>query len=1279
MDSANSVNIAIEEDKKDKSSVSFFALWKYSNGLEKFINLVALVAAIGAGTGLPLMTIVLRDFTDSFVEFGSAIQSSQANIDEITQKFKTDTNSTAIYFIYIAVGVAVLTYIFLSAFVITGETVAGTVRKEYFKSILHQDISYFDNIGAGEIVDRIQAQTLLLQDGISQKVPLVIMSCSTFIAAFVIGFILEWRLTLVTAAIFPVIMIVGTASEMFSSKYQSRALEGQSKASSIAEEALSSIRNAHSLNYQKQLNQLFGKHASEVKKNNLLNAVVWVLTVGLYIITNAFTNESCIALAFWFGITLTIWGYTQAGTVIAVFFCVVIGSFALTMAPTHMQAFALAQNAAANIYPTIEDDNAISARADEGLRPSTDTLLGHIAFDDVDFIYPSRPSVTVLKGFSVDILPGKSIALVGSSGSGKSTVVSILERFYKPKSGSVTLDGKSIDDYSLKWLRSQIGYVGQEPVLFSCSIKENVEYGLIGTEFENKSADVKFQLVQEACKKANAHDFVCELPEGYETDVSLKPDLYVGNRGFLLSGGQKQRIAIARAIVSNPKILILDEATSALDTLSENVVQKALDNASTGRTTISIAHRLSTIKNADSILVMKQGTIVEQGTHDDLIQIQDGIYAGLVAMQNLDQDSSKPQMILPSQVLSKEDEKGSVSSDMKELVRKDGNEIILDTTDKKYGLFRIIMRLGKLNQNDWLIYIIAFIACAGSGMCYPVLSIIFGSAIEVFQADNDSDLRNDGNRQALFFTAIAIVSFFTFGISNWGCMHTAANLSYKLRMASFENLLLKDVSYFDKSENSIGKILNYVSDGPQKINNFAGMTLATILSNLVTLVGGMIIALCYGWKLALVCIACIPLLLCAGFAQLYFVVQREERNKKSYSKSSSLAAEAATAIRTVASLTCEDFLSKKYDDTVDGVIKSSSRNALISHIFYAISQGLQFLVMALAFWYGSRLLANLEYTTRNFFIVLISVIFASIEVGMVISYCSDLTKSKSAAEAALNIIDYEPLIDTNATAKSEANNITGHIRFENVFFKYPTRPEVQVLSGVDLDVKPGQIAALVGASGCGKSSTIQLLERFYDVQFGKITIDGTDIREFNVKDYRKNIALVSQEPTLYSGSIHYNVAIGSQSENVNDVLERQGISLHDVIEACKAANIHDFIECLPDGYKTDVGGRGLSLSGGQKQRIAIARAFMRNPKILLLDEATSALDSESEKVVQNALEIASRGRTTVTVAHRLASIKNADVIYVYHNGGIAEKGTHSELISKRGFYYAMFKEQQLSS
>ncbi|TIC27885.1 P-loop containing nucleoside triphosphate hydrolase protein [Wallemia mellicola] len=981
MDSANSVNIAIEEDKKDKSSVSFFALWKYSNGLEKFINLVALVAAIGAGTGLPLMTIVLRDFTDSFVEFGSAIQSSQANIDEITQKFKTDTNSTAIYFIYIAVGVAVLTYIFLSAFVITGETVAGTVRKEYFKSILHQDISYFDNIGAGEIVDRIQAQTLLLQD-----------------AAFVIGFILEWRLTLVTAAIFPVIMIVGTASEMFSSKYQSRALEGQSKASSIAEEALSSIRNAHSLNYQKQLNQLFGKHASEVKNNNLLNAIVWGISMsGFY-----FTSNSAYALAFWFGITLTIWGYTQAGTVIAVFFCVVIGSFALTMAPTHMQAFALAQNAAANIYPTIEDDNAISARADEGLRPSTDTLLGHIAFDAVDFIYPSRPSVTVLKGFSVDILPGKSIALVGSSGSGKSTVVSILERFYKPKSGSVTLDG----------------YVGQEPVLFSCSIKENVEYGLIGTEFENKSADVKFQLVQEACKKANAHDFVCELPEGYETDV--------GNRGFLLSGGQKQRIAIARAIVSNPKILILDEATSALDTLSENVVQKALDNASTGRTTISIAHRLSTIKNADSILVMKQGTIVEQGTHDDLIQIQDGIYAGLVAMQNLDQDSSKPQMILPSQVLSKEDEKGSVSSDMKELVRKDGNEIILDTTDKKYGLFRIIMRLGKLNQNDWLIYIIAFIACAGS--------------------DNDSDLRNDGNRQALFFTAIAIVSFFTFGISNWGCMHTAANLSYKLRMASFENLLLKD----------------------------------------------------------------------------------------------------------------------------------------------------------------------------------------------------------SAAEAALNIIDYEPLIDTNATAKSEANNITGHIRFENVFFKYPTRPEVQVLSGVDLDVKPGQIAALVGASGCGKSSTIQLLERFYDVQFGKITIDGTDIREFNVKDYRKNIALVHKAKT-------------------------------DVIEACKAANIHDFIERLPDGYKTDVGGRGLSLSGGQKQRIAIARAFIRNPKILLLDEATSALDSESEKVVQNALEIASRGRTTVTVAHRLASIKNADVIYVYHNGGIAEKGTHSELISKRGFYYAMFKEQQLSS
>lgn len=214
---------------------------------------------------------------------------------------------------------------------------------------------------------------------------------------------------------------------------------------------------------------------------------------------------------------------------------------------------------------------------------------------------------------------------------------------------------------------------------------------------------------------------------------------------------------------------------------------------------------------------MKQGTVIEKGTHDNLIQVQDGLYAGLVAMQNLDQDSNKPQMILPSQVFPREDEKGSVSSDIKEPIRRHGNETILDTTDKKYGFLRIIMRLGNLNKSDWLIYFIAFIACTGSGMCYPVLSIIFGSAIEVFQAENDSELRNDGNRQALFFTAVAIVSFFTFGISNWGCMHTAANLSYKLRMASFESLLLKDVSYFDKSENSIGKILNYVSDGPQKV------------------------------------------------------------------------------------------------------------------------------------------------------------------------------------------------------------------------------------------------------------------------------------------------------------------------------------------------------------------------------------------------------------------------------------------------------------------------------
>jgi ATP-binding cassette subfamily B (MDR/TAP) protein 1 len=314
------------------------------------------------------------------------------------------------------------------------------------------------------------------------------------------------------------------------------------------------------------------------------------------------------------------------------------------------------------------------------------------------------------------------------------------------------------------------------------------------------------------------------------------------------------------------------------------------------------------------------------------------------------------------------------------------------------------------------------------------------------------------------------------------------------------------------------------------------------------------------------------------------------------------------------------------------------------------------------------LIAKREYNMFQFFLCFSAVIFGAQSAGTIFSFAPDMGKAKQAAAELKTLFDRKPEIDSWSEDGEKLSSVEGHIEFRDVHFRYPTRPEQPVLRGLNLTVKPGQYVALVGASGCGKSTTIQLLERFYDPLAGGIYMDGKEISSLNVNNYRSWIALVSQEPTLYQGTVKENILLGADREDVP----------HEAIEqACKDANIFDFIMSLPDAFDTIVGSKGSMLSGGQKQRIAIARALLRDPKILLLDEATSALDSESEKVVQAALDKAAKGRTTIAVAHRLSTIQRADMIYVFDAGRVVEAGTHTELLHQRGRYFELVNLQSL--
>ncbi|CAG8825809.1 456_t:CDS:2, partial [Gigaspora margarita] len=1037
----------------------------------------------------------------------------------------------------------------------------------------------------------------------------------------------------------------------FSAIFTKRILDFYSRAGVIAEEAISTIRTVVAFGVQKKLFNLYNTYLDDARKEDFKKSLLISFAIGIMF----FGMYSIYALSFWFGSIMIINHELSSGEVINVLSSILIGSFSLSNFLVYIQALSLATGAGSKIFETINHIPSIDIASDTG--DKLENVMGHIQLKNINFIYPTRPDVKILNNVSLNIEPGSTIALVGSSGSGKSTIASLVLRFYDPISGGVFLDGRDIKSLNLIWYRRQISLVSQEPVLFKTTIAENVSYGLIGSIYETLSDNEKRKMIENACKTANAHDFIMNFPDKYET--------MVGERGILLSGGQKQRIAIARAIIKNPKILLLDEATSALDTQSEGIVKNALDKASKGRTTLVIAHRLSTIRNATNIIVINKGVIVESGIHKELVD-KKGFYFKLAETQQIQQIlKAKENLNLSKDIVTTSftiKDKFVLSSRLNLDKQNADVEMGLKNNDHNYTSWELIKKIAIINRPEFLILSIGIISSIVNGCIYPIFAIIFANAIQAF-SNTGNTLRNESTFWALMFLVFAIMTFWLNIIQNVTLGFSSGKLTERIRSISFASILRQDISFFDEENHNIGALTSHLSSDITHISSLAGSTLGNMLQAMATIFSSVIVALIVGWKLTLVCLCSIPLLIGSYSLRIKMLNGFQQKTKKAYEYSAQIACEGTDNIRTVAALTCENNLWEKYHNLLNEPMRQGFKNAFLASIPFAFANCIIFLVNALAFWYGSKLFMDNEYDLKKTFTVYSAIITGSMFLGRLLVHVPDLTKAKYASASIISLLERVPIIDTWRQDGEKVKTVKGHLKFSNVHFHYPTRFNIPVLRGLNLEVKPGQYAALVGTSGCGKSTIINLTERFYQVTSGTITIDEMNIAKMNVNNLREHIALVGQEPLLYNMTIKENIIFGC--------LPRQIITQNDLEKACREANIHEFIIGLPNGYDTRVGVKGTQLSGGQKQRIAIARALIRNPKILLLDEATSALDSESEKVVQKALDSAACGRTTLAIAHRLSTIQHADVIFVIKDGKVYEQGTHQELLNLQGIYYMM--------
>ncbi|XP_072996525.1 ABC transporter B family member 20-like [Typha latifolia] len=588
-----------EEIEPAPAAVPFSRLFACADRLDWVLMAVGAIAAAAHGMAL----VVYLHF------FGRAINlldsqnihsAIHGQADELLHQFKEH----ALYIVYIAAGVFAAGWIEVSCWILTGERQTAVIRSKYVQVLLNQDMSFFDTYGNnGDIVSQVLSDVLLIQSALSEKVGNYIHNMATFVGGLIIGLINCWQIALLTLATGPFIVAAGGISNIFLHRLAENIQDAYAEAASIAEQAISYIRTLYGFTNETLAKYSYATSLQATLRYGILISLVQGLGLGF---TYGLAICSC-ALQLWVGRFLISHGKANGGEIIAALFSVILSGLGLNQAATNFYSFEQGRIAAYRLYEMISRSTSTVNQEGNTLA----SVQGNIEFRNVYFSYLSRPEIPILSGFYLTVPARKTVALVGRNGSGKSSIIPLMERFYDPTLGEVLLDGENIKSLKLEWLRSQIGLVTQEPALLSLSIRENIAYGRSAT----------FDQIEEAAKTAHAHTFITSLEKGYETQV--------GRAGLALTDEQKIKLSIARAVLSNPSILLLDEVTGGLDFEAEKAVQEALDILMLGRSTIIIARRLSLIRNADYIAVMEEGQLVEMGTHDELLNL-DGLYAELL-------------------------------------------------------------------------------------------------------------------------------------------------------------------------------------------------------------------------------------------------------------------------------------------------------------------------------------------------------------------------------------------------------------------------------------------------------------------------------------------------------------------------------------------------------------------------------------------------------------------------------------------------------------------------